>query len=93
MSYSVRITVRVNVLCTNVLCKMQKEKENGARTYEADDAPDEVEVGQVVRVHRRRGVDLQCVVPVRRVLEQTVHRVHELVRQVKEPFPATPHNQ
>ena len=58
----------------------------GAR--HGDDAAHEAEVREVVRVDARRRVDLQCVVVRARVLEQTIVRVHELVRQPVEPLAA-----
>jgi hypothetical protein len=50
--------------------------------------PDELEVAQVVRVDPGRRVNLQRVVVVRRVFEQTVAWVEDLVRQKEEPFSA-----
>ena len=52
----------------------------------AHDATDKVEVLQVVGVDARVGVDLQRVVVVRRVREQTVDWIEHFVRQQKEPL-------
>ena len=47
---------------------------------ETQASADELEVVQVLGVHARRRVNLERVVVVRRVLEQTVERVEHLVR-------------
>ena len=53
---------------------------------ETQAATDELEVVQVLGVHARRGVDLQRVVVVRGVLEQTVKRIEHLVGEQEEEF-------
>ena len=55
---------------------------------EADAATNELEVVQVLWVNARSWVDLQGIVVVRRVLEQTVERVEHLVGQEEEEFSA-----
>ena len=62
-------------------------QESSVEDTETQAAPDEREVVQVLRVDTRRRVDLQRVVVVRRVLEQTVERVEHLVREQEEEFP------
>jgi hypothetical protein len=56
---------------------------------EPEATADKFEVVQVLRVHAGRRVDLQGIVVVRRVLEQTVERVEHLVRKKEEEFPAS----
>ena len=65
-------------------------QESPVEDTETQATPDELEVVQVLRVDTRRRVDLQRVVVVRRVLEQTVERVEHLVREQEEEFPAPP---
>jgi len=60
-------------------------------SYHGDEASDEAEVGQVVRVDGGCRVDLQTVVALAGVFKQTVHGVQHLVRQEEEPFPACTH--
>ena len=57
-------------------------------SYHGDDASDEAEIHQVVGIHRRRRVNLQAIITVAGVLEEAVHGVEHLVRQVEEPLPA-----
>lgn len=52
----------------------------------SDEASYEAEVGQMVRVDGGRWVDLQTVVTLSRVFEQTVHGVQHLVGQKEEPL-------
>ena len=39
----------------------------------------------MIRVHKGTGIDLQRVI--RGVLEQTVHGIHEVMRQLEKPLP------
>lgn len=59
---------------------------SGGRAHHGDEAADEAEVGEVVGVDGGRGVDLQAVVALARVLEQAVHGVQHLVREQEKPF-------
>lgn len=56
--------------------------------HHGDEASDEAEVGEVVGVDGGGRVDLQTVVVLAGVLEQTVHGVQDLVGQQEEPLPA-----
>lgn len=60
---------------------MQSEAHHG------DEAPDEAEVREVVGVDGGGRVDLQTVVVLAGVFEQTVHGVQHLVGQQEEPLP------
>ena len=51
---------------------------------ETDDSSDELEVVQVLGIDSGVGVDLECVVVVGRVLEETVEGVEHFVRQEEE---------
>lgn len=55
-------------------------------TCHCNEAADEAEVGQVVGVDGRRRVDLQTVVALPGILEQTVHGVEHFMRQQEEPL-------
>jgi hypothetical protein len=57
---------------------------------EAEAAPDELEVVQVLWVDARSRVDLKRVVVVCRVLKQTVERVEHLVRKQEEELAVAP---
>jgi hypothetical protein len=61
-------------------------KESAMENAETETATDKLEVVQMLRVNTRGGVDLQCVVVVRRVLEETIEWVEHLVREYKEEF-------
>ena len=54
-----------------------------------DEAPDELEIMQVVGVDVGGGVDLKTVVVLVGVLEEAVHGVEDLVGEQEEPFPGT----
>lgn len=60
-----------------------------ACTDHGDESPDELEVHEVVGVDRRRRVDLQAVVAVVGVLEEAIHRIEHLMRNVEEPLSET----
>lgn len=62
-------------------------KVTALRAHHGDEASDEAEVGEVVGVDGGRRVDLQTVVVLAGVLEQTVHGVEDLVGQQEEPLP------
>lgn len=53
-----------------------------------NEAPDELEVLEVVRVDEGGGVYLQTVVIFAGVFKQAVHRIQNLVGQQEEPLPA-----
>lgn len=57
--------------------------------YHGDEASDELEVLEVVRVDVGRRVDLQTVVVLASILKQTVHGVQYLMREQEEPFPGS----
>ena len=57
-------------------------------THHCDEASDEAEVREVVWVDGGSWVDLQTVVVLAGVFEQTVHGVQDLVGQQEEPLPA-----
>ena len=59
--------------------------------YHGNEASDELEVLEVVRVDVGGRVDLQAVVVLPSVLKQTVHGVQHLVGQQEEPLPAHIH--
>lgn len=56
-------------------------------SYHGDEAPDELEVLEVVGVDVGGGVDLQTVVVLAGIFEQAVHGVEHFVREQEEPFP------
>ena len=49
-------------------------------------ASNEFEIAEMIGVDAGVRIDLQCVVVMRRVFEQTVTRVEYLVREKEEPF-------
>ena len=51
-----------------------------------DEATDEAKVEQMIRIDRRGRIDLQIVIVLVRVFEETIHRIQRLVRETKEPF-------
>ncbi len=62
-------------------------------TYHGDESTDESEVHEMIRVDGRGRVNLQAIVVVVGIFKQTVHRVQDLVWQVKEPLPAKDQHQ
>ena len=58
----------------------------GKYTCHCDEAADEAEVGEVVWVDGRGRVDLQTVVALAGILEQTVHGIEHFVGQQEEPL-------
>jgi len=60
----------------NEVCVQESPMEDG----ETNDAADELEVTEMVWVDSRCRIDLQGIIVVRRVLEQSVTRVEDLVR-------------
>jgi hypothetical protein len=63
-------------------------QETPVEDTQTEDSADELEVVQVFRVDSRVGVDLEGVVVVGRVLEQTVEGVEHLVREQEEELSA-----
>ena len=61
-------------------------QETAMEDAETQAATDELEVVQVLGVDTRGGVDLEGIVVVCRVLEETVEGVEHLVRQQEEEF-------
>lgn len=59
-----------------------------SESHHGDEAPNEAEVCEVVRVDGGGWVDLQTVIVLASILKQTVHGVQHLVGQQKEPLPA-----
>ena len=55
--------------------------------YHGDEAPDELEVLEVVGVDVGGRVDLQTVVVLAGVLKQTVHGIQHFMGEQEEPFP------
>ena len=55
--------------------------------YHGDEAPDELEVLEVVGVDVGGRVDLQTVVVLAGVLKQTVHGIQHFVGEQEKPFP------
>ena len=55
--------------------------------HHGNDSTHKLEEGEMLRVDSRRRIDLQSVAVLASILEQTVHRVQHLVREVEEPFP------
>lgn len=49
----------------------------------------ELEIVQMLRVYTRRGIDLEGVVVVRGILEETIERIEHLVRKEEEEFSAS----
>ena len=56
------------------------------RAHHGDEATDEAEVGEVVWIDGGGGVDLETVVVLASVLEQTVHGVQHLMGEQEEPL-------
>ena len=56
-------------------------------THHSNDSPHKLEVGEMLRVDPRGGVDLEGVAVLTGILKQTVHGVQHLVGQVEEPLP------
>lgn len=76
--------------CFSTSVKMTKartSKELQSEAHHGDEAPDEAEVREVVGVDGGGRVDLQTVVVLAGVFEQTVHGVQHLVGQQEEPLP------
>lgn len=79
--------LQVNLLLENHLVESANEKcvqEASVEDGEAYNTPNEFEVAEMLRVDARMGVDLQSVVVVCTVLEQTVEGVEHLVRKKEE---------
>lgn len=64
-----------------------KQSSPAPGSYHGNEAADEAEVGEVVRVDGGGGVDLQAVVVLAGILEEAVHGVEHLVGQKEEPLP------
>lgn len=56
-------------------------------SYHSNEASDELEVLEVIRVDVGGRIDLQTVVVLASVFKQTVHGVQNLMREQEEPFP------
>lgn len=61
-------------------------------SHHGDEASNEAEVCEVVRVDGGGRVDLQAVVVLAGILKQTVHGVQDLMGEQKEPLPADRQN-
>lgn len=81
------------VHCSSVLYeKITRKILNCSRAHHGDEASNEAEVCEVVRVDGGGRVDLQAVVVLAGILKQTVHGVQDLMGEQKEPLPADRHN-
>lgn len=67
-------------------CESARGKSVTQASYHCDNTADKVEVLEVLGVDTRARVDLKSVV-VAGVLEQTIHRVENLMRQQEEVLP------
>lgn len=59
----------------------------GAGPHHGNEPADEAEIGEVVRVDGGSRVDLQAVIVLPGILEETVHGVEHLMGQEEEPLP------